>query len=948
MRVFKILGLTLASIIGLLVIAGVIVASVFDPNDYKDYVTDFVEERTGRSLSIDSDLELSIFPWLAVETGGVTLGNNSAFGEQPFATIDQLSARVRLVPLLSREIEVGTVSLDGVVLNLSVDADGNNNWDDLLSGSDTAEPVAAEDAGDAPAINDLEIAGVTIRNGRILWREDNSEARYIISDLNVETGAINAADPIDASLSLSLLDVASQNTFDVQLSAEGEMAAGATNLRDVTADVRVLDSREALRAEGQLRIASASISDTGLVEVGVAESTMKLTEPPMGPDEVDVSAAWQRVQFDQGAQTLTVAGLVTRVNEIGATVELTSTNVIDAPNVSGNISVPQFRAAELLTLLDLEAPQGLNPDELGNAELNADFATDINTGAIAVSNVRATLLGMQVTGAAEMGTPAGIQANLAIPQFTPNESFFKLAEGYAPETINLRAIESLAFTGSVDYPTDGPMAIDDFELKVGDGALSGSVRIAESQGGSRYSGSIKSSRLASDFVEALMGDLLTETLGAAEIGSLTIDTGFDYEEGSDRATLNPFAIDVFGLSARGNVAITNVTAEPTVSGRANFATFAPGDFLRRFGQPVPQTSDPTVFQQARITGQFLIDADHGDFNDLVIELDESRVSGELSVNDFQNPSYEFALAIDQVDVDRYLPPSAEEAEEGERAAGDIELSAEPLQALRLAGTASVGNLKLANLRFQDVSTGINIGDGTATIDSARAKLYGGEFAGGILVDATGEKPSMRLQGQATSLALEPLIEALVGDANFSGTGSFDIDLTGTGATVTESLQSAAGKMSFTLRDGAITGFNLSRTLCAAYNATQQAGAPPDLPEVTPYSLIQADAAVSDGIASTPAVVASTSFVDVTGDGRISLATQQLDYRMDAKLTNPIDIPGCNALDRHVGSVIPFTISGTVTDATILPDFSQLLRNAIRERAEDSLRDRLEDRLRDLL
>ena len=64
--------------------------------------------RTGRKLAVTQDLKLSYFPWLAVETGGITIGNAPGFGgdaadKPPFATIERVAARVKLLPLLSKQ-----------------------------------------------------------------------------------------------------------------------------------------------------------------------------------------------------------------------------------------------------------------------------------------------------------------------------------------------------------------------------------------------------------------------------------------------------------------------------------------------------------------------------------------------------------------------------------------------------------------------------------------------------------------------------------------------------------------------------------------------------------------------------------------------------------------------------------------------------------------------------
>ncbi len=100
----------------LVIVAVAIFASTFDPNDYKGVATDTFTARTGRTLTIDEDLRLAYFPWLAVETGGVTIGSAEAFGgaAQPFATARRVAARVKLLPLLSRRVEIGTVELEGL------------------------------------------------------------------------------------------------------------------------------------------------------------------------------------------------------------------------------------------------------------------------------------------------------------------------------------------------------------------------------------------------------------------------------------------------------------------------------------------------------------------------------------------------------------------------------------------------------------------------------------------------------------------------------------------------------------------------------------------------------------------------------------------------------------------------------------------------------------------
>ena len=106
---------------------------------------------------------------------------------------------------------------------------------------------------------------------------------------------------------------------------------------------------------------------------------------------------------------------------------------------------------------------------------------------------------------------------------------------------------------------------------------------------------------------------------------------------------------------------------------------------------------------------------------------------------------------------------------------------------------------------------------------------------------------------------------------------------------------------------------MGRTLCAAYNVTQRAPAPPEQPALTAYEGIKGSAVVTAGTATSNDLLARTSFMDINGAGTLGLVEQQLDYELDAKLTGSIGIPNCETLDGFVGGEVPFTIRGTVTE-----------------------------------
>ena len=96
----KILGISVVVLATLTIGAAIFIGWWFDPNDYKSYVAEWVESRTGRDFVIEDDLERTFFPWLGIETGGLRLGNAEGFGAEAFATAERAIVRVKILPLL--------------------------------------------------------------------------------------------------------------------------------------------------------------------------------------------------------------------------------------------------------------------------------------------------------------------------------------------------------------------------------------------------------------------------------------------------------------------------------------------------------------------------------------------------------------------------------------------------------------------------------------------------------------------------------------------------------------------------------------------------------------------------------------------------------------------------------------------------------------------------------
>lgn len=910
MRIVKVSLIAVGALLLLLVAGIAFVAATFNPNDYKNLVTDTFATRTGRTLAIDEDLRLAYFPWLAVETGGVTIGGATGFGDAPFATVTRIAARVKLMPLIERRIEIGTVELEGFTLNLARDASLNGNWQDLV---DTLNADAAAAPGAEPgtaSVESLAIEGVRIRDGNVYWRENVSELRYSVTGLSLTTGGIGSGEPV---------------AFDAALQFKDEVSALAA----------------ALEASAVVAIdAGGSVTATDVDAV--------VTVTASGAPARELSATANRIVFDNAAQTLAVDGLATETAGVAATWQLAGSALLDNPTVEGSVAIVGAELAPLFEQLELAPPGGLAPADLGTASLRTQFKFQAEPQVVSLTGLEAESLGLQIRGSGTLTGDNELAGSIEIPEFAPNAALQGWLRAAVPPTVDVSALERLALRTQFDTSLDtGRASLRELQASVLGATITGNLDAIPGARGNVFRGAVTTSRFAPDAFAKAFASLLPPDLAASELGTIELGARFEFDAGADTVSVAPFDVALFGLAASGEVTGRNVSQTAAWAGTAKVAQFSPQALLQRFGLPPQPTSDAAALTRATIDTRFAVTADRAELSNVVLKLDDTNITGNFTLVGFDAPAYRFALNVDRVNADRYLPPKARDAQEGEATAGDIELPQN--NTMNLDGTMQIGALELAGMQFQDVGMRVLIGGGDAKLENARANLYGGTFAGNFHVRAAGNEPGLALDGRAAGIALEPLITALTGEAaNFSGTGSFDLDLSGTGRTVIENVRTAGGNVSFDMSSGVIKGFNLGHALCSAYNLTQRAAAPPEQPPETAYEGIKGSAVVTAGTADSRDMIARTVFMDLNVAGTLKLVEQELDYKADAKLTNPIAIPGCQTMDQFVGDALPFNIKGTVTAPVITPDFGKLVQRQIRENVQERLQERLRDRLGDIL
>ena len=193
MKIVKLLGIVIGALAALVLLAGVVVSLFFDANDYRSEIGDLVEESTGRTLEIDGDLKLSIFPWLAVEVGPARLSESPDFGDQPFVEIQAARAGIRLFPLLRKQVQISELRLDGLRLRLLIDKNGKANWEDL-AGESTATQEADQTDSQSESrqqlLDELAIGSIVINDAALVWQDLKAGSSMVLTEFGLSTGPV--------------------------------------------------------------------------------------------------------------------------------------------------------------------------------------------------------------------------------------------------------------------------------------------------------------------------------------------------------------------------------------------------------------------------------------------------------------------------------------------------------------------------------------------------------------------------------------------------------------------------------------------------------------------------------------------------------------------------------------------------------------------------------------
>jgi hypothetical protein len=228
-----------------------------------------------------------------------------------------------------------------------------------------------------------------------------------------------------------------------------------------------------------------------------------------------------------------------------------------------------------------------------------------------------------------------------------------------------------------------------------------------------------------------------------------------------------------GLLLDGEIKGYNLVTTPTFDGHLRFPEFDLRSLLQRHGVAPPDVAPPEALRRVKASLGFKAEKMNGVSNRMALRLapldltvDDSRLSGNLTL---RQGAIGFELAIDQIDLDRYLPPTPDlpsdaapppPATPGEPAeSADALLGA--LRTLEIEGRLEIGQLRLRDLQAEQLAITLKGANGRWNLDHTPTPSQPGELPAAVSFDFTGPRPRVSVRQQEAMPELRQFLQGII-------------------------------------------------------------------------------------------------------------------------------------------------------------------------------------------
>ncbi len=397
-----------------------------------------------------------------------------------------------------------------------------------------------------------------------------------------------------------------------------------------------------------------------------------------------------------------------------------------------------------------------------------------------------------------------------------------------------------------------------------------------------------------------------------------------------------FVLNLAGAEVNGSLQGRTLAAAPALAGTLTLAPLVLREYLPRLGMVDPRTRDPKAFSMLSASSTFTYYDKAVHFSKLQATLDDTHMTGSAAVVNLATQSIEFDLAVDHIDVDRYLAPEAGPGVAPAPVAVAVRAApaaaaGEATKPLEVNGTLAVGSVHVAPLDLANVTLTVATHDQVMHVFPIKAQVDGGQYSGDITWDSRGATPAVSMDEHLSGIDVGRLVAQSKG-MHVAGKGNVSLKATSRGTGADALMKGLNGHFEAYVSGGAVEGIDLGFELARAEALIRHQ----DLPNVqdtkrTKFDAMKLSAEINNGVAATHDLIISSPVLRVTGQGSANIPTKALNF---ALLADTLRTAGTTPIQ------VPVTVTGTFANPAVRPDVEALAKGQLKQKLKDVLQDKL--------
>lgn len=306
--------------------------------------------------------------------------------------------------------------------------------------------------------------------------------------------------------------------------------------------------------------------------------------------------------------------------------------------------------------------------------------------------------------------------------------------------------------------------------------------------------------------------------------------------------------------------------------------------------------------------------------------------------------------FDTLDLNRLLPPSgastSASAPVSSAPAADAPVDLSPLRSLQGKFDVRVGQFAYQTYRVNDAVFLAMLEGGMLRVSQLAGKTWGGSVNATAFADARASR--VAVNATANNVNVNTLLRDVAQKDVLEGTGRVTLDVDSAGRSVNELKSRLQGKAALQLRDGAIKGVNLAKSLrqAKATLGMKQADERQKArqTEKTDFSELTASFVIAEGVARNNDLDAKSPFFRLGGDGALDIGKGVIDYTARATVASTTKGQDGADLAALKGLTVPVHLSGPFQAMDWRIEWSAVAAQAIKTEVGAQVKDKLREKL----